>query len=200
MDQSAVEGYIPYLPTLGAYVDPAEASARWASLQTWYAAHGHFWLGTGPFFLASADPAAGSLTLQHNPAFPDEAGRWDAFAAAPAPELTINYDIGAPGSYLNVTGSGFPPGGTASILINDHLLDQEIHAGLGGEIAFTLTTDEADEGTYHLRVTVNPSGGLAFVLDEDEPQRPLEGTLPQVEVPGGLVPYYIYLPMVLQND
>jgi len=198
MDLSATEGYIPYAPTLGAYIDPAEAAVRWANLQTWYATQDHFWLGTGPFFLSSADRDAGTLTLVHNPAFPDEAGRWDAFAADPAPELTINYDSGAPGSYLNVTGSGFPPGGTAFIVVNDQPLS-ELPVDGSGEIAFTLATTEADEGTYHLRVTVNPSGGLAFELDAAEEEHPLEGGLPVVEVPSGLVPYTVYLPVMLRS-
>jgi peptide/nickel transport system substrate-binding protein len=198
MDLSATEDYIPYEPTLGGYVDPAEAGSRWANLQAWHAARGHFWLGTGPFSLDSADPDADTLTLLHNPAFPDAAGRWDAFAAAPAPDLEINYTSGAPGSYLNVTGSGFPPDGTASIVANDHVVGQLPVDG-SGQISFTLTTDEATAGTYHLRVTVNPSGGLAFVLDEDEPARPQVGSLPLVEVLGGLITHHVYLPLVLRD-
>ena len=198
MDLSATEDYVPYAPTLGAYVSPAEAATRWSALQAWHYARGHFWLGTGPFSLDSADPDADTLTLLRNPDYPDLAGRWDAFAAAPAPELEINYDSGAPGSYLNVTGSGFPPDSTASIVANDHLLGQVTVDG-SGLVAFTLTTDEADEGTYHLRVTVNPSGGLAFVLDADEPEYPREGEYDEVNVPEGLASYQVYLPLVLRS-
>jgi peptide/nickel transport system substrate-binding protein len=198
MDLPAAEDTIPYEPTLGDYIDPAEADSRWANLQAWYAARGHFWLGTGPFFLDSADPDADTLTLLHNPDFPDLAGRWDAFDAAPSPDLEINYASGAPGSYLNVTGSGFPPDDSASIVVNGHLLGQ-LPVESSGEIAFTLTTEEADAGTYHLRVSVNPSGGVAFVLHEDEPVRPREGALPPVEVPDGLITYPIYLPLVVRN-
>ena len=198
MDLSATEDHIPYAPTLGAYIDAPEADARWANLQAWHAARGHFWLGTGPFSLDSADPDADTLALLHNPAFPDEAGRWDAFAAAPAPDLAINHTSGAPGSYFNVTGSGFPPNGTASIVANEQLLGQ-VTADGSGQVAFTLTTDEAGEGTYHLRVTVNPSGGLAFVLDAAEPVYPKEGSLQEVEVPEGLVSYQVYLPVVLRS-
>ena len=197
MDLSATEGYIPYLPTLGAYVDPAEVAARWANLQAWHAARGHFLLGTGPYFLDSADPDADTLTLLHYPAFPDEAGRWDAFAADPAPDLAINYDSGAPGSYFTVTGSGFPPDSTASIVANDNLLGQVPVDG-SGEIAFTLTTGDATPGPYHLRVTVNPSGGVAFEIGASEPVRPKEGDLQEVAVPQGLTTQ-IYLPVVLQS-
>ena len=89
MNLSADQGYIPYEPTLGAYVTEAEAADRWSHLQAWYAERGHFWLGTGPFFIGSAFPDDGTLTLLHNPAFPDAAGRWDAFAAPPNPEVQL---------------------------------------------------------------------------------------------------------------
>jgi peptide/nickel transport system substrate-binding protein len=198
MDQSATQGYIPYQPTLGAYITSGEAAARWVNLQTWYGAHGHFWLGTGPFYLESAQPGVPTLTLQHNDAFPDAAGRWDAYAAPPNPAMQINYPSGDVGSYFNVTGSGFPPGGTASIVVNDHLLDQLPVDG-SGEIAFTLTTEEARAGTYHLRTTVNPSGGVQFVLEPDEPVRPKVGDLPLVEVPDGLITYRVYLPLLMRS-
>ena len=75
MDQSTAEHYIPYGPTMGAYVTQAEADARWAGLQAWYTARGHFWLGTGPFYVeqVSLDPKA--LTLGHFDGFVDAAGR-----------------------------------------------------------------------------------------------------------------------------
>lgn len=198
MDQSADDGYIPYEPTLGAYVTPAEAGDRWAALQSWYAERGHFWLGTGPFYLASASQANGTAELLHNEDFPDDAGRWDAFVAPPNPEMQINYQSGAPGSYFNVSGTGFPPNDTAAILANNHLLD-ELSVDGSGAISFTLTTEEASAGTYHLRTTVNPSGGARFVLNLAEPVRPREGDLPLVEVPDGLILHYVYLPLALRN-
>jgi hypothetical protein len=76
---------------------------------------------TGPFYLAALDWGAPSLTLEHFAAFPDAAGRWDAFAA-PQPEMQINYPSGAAGSYFNVTGTMFPPDSTASIVANGHIL------------------------------------------------------------------------------
>ena len=68
-----------------------------------------------------------------------------------------------------------------------------------GELAFTLTTGDASPGPYHLRVTVNPSGGLAFEIDASEPVLPKEGDLEEVEVPEGLT-YHIFLPVVLRSS
>lgn len=137
--------------------------------------------------------------MLHNEEFPDLAGEWDAFVAPPSPEMQINHDSGAPGSYFNVTGTGFPPDGTASIVVNGHLLD-ELSVDGSGAVSFTLTTEEASAGTYHLRTTVNPSGGVRFVLDPDEPVREKEGDLPLVEVPDGLITHYVYLPLVVKNS
>lgn len=198
VDLSAGENYIPYGPTMGAYVTQIEADTRWANLQAWYADRGHFWLGTGPFYLASADPEVPTLTLEHYAAFPDPAGKWDAFAAADQPAVAINHESGAPGSFFNVTGSGFPPDGTAFVVVNDTLLGS-VPVGPGGEVAFTLSTGEADPGDYHLRVSVNPSAGLPFTLDESAPERAQEGDLPLVDVPGGLITHYIYLPLVVRS-
>ncbi|MGC9334175.1 MAG: ABC transporter substrate-binding protein [Anaerolineae bacterium] len=195
---SAAEDYIPYQPTMGAYVTPAEADARWANLQAWYADRGHFWLGTGPFYLASVNPEIPTLTLQRYAAFPDPAGKWDAFVAADQPEVAINYDSGAPGSFFNVTGSGFPPDGTAFVVVNDTLLGS-VPVSAGGDVAFTLSTGEADPGGYHLRVSVNPSAGLPFTLDESAPEHSQEGDLPLVDVPDGLTTHYIYLPLVVRS-
>ena len=198
MNQSAAEDYIPYEPTLGGYVTQGEADARWSALQAWYAARSHFWLGTGPFYLASVDPGVPTLTLEHFGAFPDASGRWDAFAAPPNPILLINHGSGAPGSYFNVTGTGFPPDRTGYVVVNGHLLG-DLPVDGSGAIAFTLETGEADPGDYHVRVTANPSGGVGFTLDEAEPVHPREGDLPLVEVPEGLIVHPIYLPLIMSH-
>jgi len=198
MNQSANEHYIPYQPTLGAYITQAEADARWANLQAWYAARGHFWLGTGPFYLAAADWDAKTLTLDRYAAFPDPAGKWDAFATPLPPHIVINHEGGAPGSYFNVTGSGFPPDSKVFIVANGRLLGEVMSDSSGG-VAFTLATDQADPGKYHVRVSVNPVAGIAFNLDPDLPLQPREGELPLVVVPAGLIPHNVYLPLVVRN-
>ena len=103
--------------------------------------------------------------------------------------------VGAGAGSVSDALAGLP----VDIVVNGHLLGQVPVDG-SGEIAFTLTTDEASEGTYHLRVTVNPSGGLAFVLDESEPERPKVGDLEEIEVPEGLITHPVYLPLVLRSS
>ncbi len=195
MNQSASEHYIPYLPTMGNYVTQGEADARWAALQAWYTAHHHFWLGTGPFYVQQISYDPKSLTLARFDAYPDAAGRWDAFAAPAQPELLINHTSGAPGSYFNVTGTGFPPNGQATIVVNNHILDQ-LQVDSSGGISFTLSSERSAPGQYHLRVSVNPSAGVQFTLDLEQPVQPREGELPIIPLPQA---FYIHIPVVNRN-
>jgi len=195
MNQSAGEHYIPYLPTMGTYVDQAEADARWLALQNWYATRHHFWLGTGPFYVEQVSYDPKSLVLAHFDAYPDASGRWDAFAAPAQPELSINHEAGAPGSYFNALGTGFEPGSLALIVVNDHILDQ-LQVDNSGEISFTLSTDQVAPRIYHVRVSVNPSAGVHFAIDEAEPLWQQEGSLPIVVIPPT---HYFHLPMINKN-
>jgi len=83
------QAFIPYAPTLGAYITTPQAQARWNALAAWYTAHGHFWIGTGPLYLDRVLKPIGQLALQPYPAYPDAPDRWDAFAEAPLAEVAI---------------------------------------------------------------------------------------------------------------
>ncbi len=80
LDQAAEETYIPYEPTLGQYVTQEEAAARYANFQKWYNDHGHFWVGTGPYYLDKVFTTEKSLVLKNNTEFVDKADRWVAFS------------------------------------------------------------------------------------------------------------------------
>ena len=54
---------IPYSPTLGAYITADEIATRYANLKTWFDARGHYWVGTGPFYLETVAPVEGSRTV-----------------------------------------------------------------------------------------------------------------------------------------
>ncbi|MFN2284244.1 MAG: NosD domain-containing protein, partial [Anaerolineae bacterium] len=80
---------IPYAPTLGRYITPAAATARWNNLANWHAAHGHFWIGTGPLYLEQVHPIFGELSLKYYPAYPDAPDRWADFAEPAIPEVSV---------------------------------------------------------------------------------------------------------------
>ncbi|MFH2102410.1 MAG: ABC transporter substrate-binding protein [Chloroflexota bacterium] len=90
---AAAETFVPYAPTLGMYVNADEAAARYANLQAWYAARGHFWIGTGPFYLEAVYPVEGTLTLARNAEYLDLADEWDRFGA---PKISV-VEIDGPG-------------------------------------------------------------------------------------------------------
>lgn len=52
MDWADANNFIPYAPTLGAYIDLAEIQERWDNLQAFYDTYGHFWVSNGPYILS----------------------------------------------------------------------------------------------------------------------------------------------------
>ncbi len=90
LDQAKEENFIPYAPTLGEYVTADEAAARYANLAEWHRRYGHFWLGTGVFFLERAFPVEGTVLLQRFAAYPDPADKWARFGAAAIPEIEVD--------------------------------------------------------------------------------------------------------------
>jgi peptide/nickel transport system substrate-binding protein len=91
--QALAESYIPYAPTLGEYVTAEEAAARYTNLTQWVADHGHFWIGTGPFYLDQVFTTEGQAVLKRNENFPDLADKWARFSA---PKIAV----------VDVTGDG----------------------------------------------------------------------------------------------
>jgi peptide/nickel transport system substrate-binding protein len=90
LDSLQAEGFIPYAPTMGQYVTADEAEARYANLQEWFRRRGHFWVGTGPYYLERAFPVEGTLILQRFEDYPDPADKWSGFAEPPLPELVVD--------------------------------------------------------------------------------------------------------------
>jgi peptide/nickel transport system substrate-binding protein len=86
----AADSTIPYEPTLGQYITAEDAAERYANLQSWFDAHGHFWVGTGPYFLDSVDLNAKTALVKNNPDYPDLADRWAAFSNPPLAEATLD--------------------------------------------------------------------------------------------------------------
>jgi len=80
LDQAASESYIPYEPTLGQYITKEEADLRYANLKAWYEDHGHFFVGTGPYYLDQVFTTEKTAVLKNFTDFPDLADRWQMFA------------------------------------------------------------------------------------------------------------------------
>jgi peptide/nickel transport system substrate-binding protein len=94
LDQAASESYIPYAPTMSAYLTADEATARYAALKDWYAAHGHYVVGTGPYYLDRAYLVEKSLVLKSYSAYPDLASRWSGFTTPKLADVEITPPAG----------------------------------------------------------------------------------------------------------
>ena len=80
LDQAASESYIPFEATLGQYITKEDADQRYANLKQWYEDHGHFWVGTGPYYLDQVFTTEKTAVLKNNEEFVDMADRWAAFS------------------------------------------------------------------------------------------------------------------------
>jgi peptide/nickel transport system substrate-binding protein len=65
---------------LGEYITKEEADLRYANLRSWFEEHGHFWVGTGPYYLDQVFTTEKSAVLKNNAEFVDLADRWAAFS------------------------------------------------------------------------------------------------------------------------
>jgi peptide/nickel transport system substrate-binding protein len=103
LDQAVSENYIPYAPTMSQYVTADEATARWASTANWYKVQGHFWIGSGPYYLDKAFPVEKSVSELRYQGYPDLASKWDVFGTPMVPVVSIDgpgqVDIGSEAVY-----------------------------------------------------------------------------------------------------
>ncbi len=90
IEGAIASGFIPYEPTMGQFVTAEDATARYENLAEWNRVRGHFWIGTGPFFLQRAFPVEGNVILQRNTAYPDASNKWDRFAAPAIAEVELD--------------------------------------------------------------------------------------------------------------
>ncbi|GAB4499922.1 MAG: ABC transporter substrate-binding protein [Anaerolineales bacterium] len=80
LDQAKAENYVPYEATLGQFLTPEEIALRYENLDKWYADHGHFWIGTGPYYLDQVFTTEHTLVLKNFADFPDLSDRWSSFS------------------------------------------------------------------------------------------------------------------------
>jgi len=90
LDQAEAESYIPYAPTLGQFLTAEEAAARYANLKAWFADHGHYWVGVGPYMLDQVFPVEKTLTLVQNPEYQDLSDKWARFSAPKIAEVEVD--------------------------------------------------------------------------------------------------------------
>jgi peptide/nickel transport system substrate-binding protein len=80
LDTADGQSLVPYPNALGQYITAADAKTRYDNLKAWYTAHGHYWVGTGPYYLDKVFTTEKTLVLKNNPDFPDLSDRWSSFS------------------------------------------------------------------------------------------------------------------------
>ena len=90
LDQMIEEEYIPYEATIGEYITKEDAVARYEALKAFYADKGHFWVGTGAYYIDQVNMTEKSLVAKNNPNYVDFADRWDMFATPKIAEAEID--------------------------------------------------------------------------------------------------------------
>jgi peptide/nickel transport system substrate-binding protein len=71
--------YLPYAPTMSQYVTAKEIKNRYAAVQAFYEKLGHYWIGTGPYYVAQPLLTEKILTLKAYRNYPDLSDRWNQF-------------------------------------------------------------------------------------------------------------------------
>jgi peptide/nickel transport system substrate-binding protein len=172
LDAAAGESYIPYAPTMGAYVTADEAKARYDNLKAFYTAHGHFWVGTGPYLLDKVFLTEKSLTLKTFADYPDLADRWSGFGEPKLPDVTLDgvgvvkigdvatYDVG-----VTFKGEAYPADGIKEVkYLVYNATGDVVNKGLAtldvdGHYVVTLgadVTSKLETGSNKIEVAVIP--------------------------------------------
>jgi peptide/nickel transport system substrate-binding protein len=153
------ENFIPYAPTMGNYVSAEEAAARYANLGEFYRRYGHFYIGTGPFYLQRAFPVEGTIILQRYDAYPDSAEKWSAFQSAPVPEVIVDgpdtVTIGEEATYdIFVDFEGEPYAAGDMMMVKYLVFDAT------GELVESAEATLVEDGYYTATLSADLTGGL----------------------------------------
>ncbi|MBN2389539.1 MAG: ABC transporter substrate-binding protein [Anaerolineae bacterium] len=150
---------LPYEPTMSQFVTADEMQARFANLAEWYRRRGHFWIGTGPFYMERAFPVEGTVVLQRNRDYPDMATRWMGFAEAPIPEVLVDgpgrVTIGEAAEYeVAVEFAGAP------YAVDDIDNVKYLVVDATGNVAFVGAAEAVEDGLWKIVLSAETTGAL----------------------------------------
>ncbi len=86
------EGWIPYESALGEFLSEDEIASRYENLAEFARRYGHYYIGTGVYYLSGVFPVEGQAVLTHNPNHPDPADRFANFTAPALADIEIDGD------------------------------------------------------------------------------------------------------------
>jgi peptide/nickel transport system substrate-binding protein len=153
------EGWIPFEPTLGQFVTEEEAAQRWENYDQWYDRYGHFWIGTGPYYLSGVFPVEGTVIAKQNPAYIDPANRWSGYTTPKISEVEIDgpgrVTIGEEAVYdLYVTFQGEPYPLDELDFVSYLVLDAT------GAPAISDTAEAVEDGLFQITLSAEQTSEL----------------------------------------
>lgn len=180
------EVWIPYEPTLSEYISEDEITERYENLSEFARRYGHYYIGTGVYFLSGVFPVEGQAVLTHNPDHPDPADRYAGFGAPPLADIEIDgpgrvtageeatFDV-----FLDVFGEPYAVDDieAVSYLLFDATGEmvesgeaEAVEDGLWEVVLSSETTEALEEGSNRLEIVVASNlvalprvGGFEFV-------------------------------------
>jgi peptide/nickel transport system substrate-binding protein len=161
------QSLIPYAPTLSQYITPADAKTRYDNLKAWYTAHGHYWVGTGPYYLDKVFTTEKTLVLKNNPDFPDLADKWASFStpklATAAVDGPAQVKVGDSATFdVNVTFNNVPYANTDIKQVKYLLYDAT------GAVVSTGDATPAGDGHYQVVLGTDVTSKLVSGSDKIE--------------------------------
>ena len=119
------------------------------------------------------------------------------FIRKAVPQLAINYDTGAPGSFFTVSGSNFPAGQYATVIVNGTVLTNTLAVDSNGAFSLIMDTQGAESGYYIVSASMNIGRTVQFTLDANAPLRAQEGNGTLLQVPADIAfSSRVFLPVV----
>lgn len=169
LDAASVDSFVPYSPTLGQYVTETQITQRLTNLDQWYDDRGHFWVGSGPVYLAQVYTDTGELTLKPYVDHPDPGDKWDSYTTAPIADVSVDgpesFERGATAVYtVEVTLNGEPYPAEDIVAVRYLVLDSQNTVRASGQATETLPTGMSSPIR---RAAVSAEGLWYVVLDAD---------------------------------
>ncbi|HTX92651.1 MAG TPA: ABC transporter substrate-binding protein [Anaerolineales bacterium] len=160
LDTMIANKTVPYAATLSKYITPAQAVERYTNLKNWYTAHGHFWIGTGPYYLDKAFLTEKTLTLSNYGRYTDPSSKWAQFGepklAAVAIDGPASVKIGDTATFnVAVTFKGAPYAASDIKMVKYLVYDATNTVVAVGEATFV------SDGKYTVTLTADQTKTLA---------------------------------------
>ncbi len=157
LDQAVAENYIPYAATLGQWVSSDDAAARWANYADFYRNRGHFWIGTGPYYLERAFPVEGMVVLKHYADFVDLSEKWGGYGEPPIPVIDVEGpasvkagDAAAFDVFIEFAGEPYAQDDLISV--------SYLVFGATGELVAQGAAEAVEDGMYAVNLTAEQTG------------------------------------------